>query len=151
MASFQKNDSVFIPSLKKFGVVLGERKPGLWEVAIGNLTLQCQEQDLQAVQHKKNRHPTSAYSEPRRKPVPRPTQRAAERLDLHGLRVEEAMRRVESAIDRAILAEVDRMEIVHGLGTGKIRKALHAYLNSLNVVASFKIDDGNPGVTLVYF
>jgi dsDNA-specific endonuclease/ATPase MutS2 len=43
------------------------------------------------------------------------------------------------------------MEIVHGIGAGRIRQALHAYLKGLSVIDSFKVDDLNPGVTWVYF
>lgn len=153
MADFKKNDPVYLPKLKKYGTVTGSSKPGLWDVAIGSLTVQVKTADLSKVA-KSPEQPKDFLYEGKKKSerkVASTDRSAAQKLDLHGLRVEEAMRKIEDAINRAILAEVDRLEIVHGVGTGAIRTALHKYLTSLNVIEHFKVDDINPGVTWVYF
>jgi DNA mismatch repair protein MutS2 len=54
-------------------------------------------------------------------------------------------------IDRALRRGADRLEVVHGKGTGRIKQALHQRLASLSVVAAFKIDQHNSGITWVYF
>ena len=72
-------------------------------------------------------------------------------LDLHGLTVEEAMARTVAAIDRALQSGADGITIVHGKGSGRIRAALHRLLGSLPVIASFALDERNPGVTRVRF
>lgn len=72
------------------------------------------------------------------------------RLDLHGLRVHEALSLAEDAINKAVLADADQLELLHGIGQGKIKDALHKHLAGLKVVKRFALDPANPGVTRVY-
>jgi hypothetical protein len=72
------------------------------------------------------------------------------RVDLHGLVVEEALARIMEEIDRSLLRGADRVEVVHGKGTGRIRNALHRHLASMAVVAAFRLDPRNAGVTWVH-
>jgi DNA mismatch repair protein MutS2 len=70
-------------------------------------------------------------------------------IDLHGLTVEEALARVEIALNEALLADVDVVRLIHGKSGGRIRSALHRYLRGLHAVRSFRVDPRNEGVTLV--
>jgi DNA mismatch repair protein MutS2 len=72
-------------------------------------------------------------------------------VDLHGLTVEDALARVVEAIDAALRRGADRLEVVHGRGSGRIRDALHRHLTTMTVVASFRLDPRNPGVTWISF
>ncbi len=72
------------------------------------------------------------------------------KLDLHGMTVEEALDKVEYTLDRALLNQKTLLEIVHGLGTGKLKNAIHKYLENSDCIESFKLDESNPGRTLVY-
>jgi DNA mismatch repair protein MutS2 len=76
---------------------------------------------------------------------------AAGRIDLHGLSVAEAIEKVMAEIDRSLQRGADRLEVVHGKGSGLIRDALHKRLAALSVVAKFRLDPRNAGVTWVYF
>lgn len=74
-------------------------------------------------------------------------------LNLVGQRVEEAMAHLESYLDAAMLASLPQVRIVHGYGTGALRKAVHACLAKTGV-KSFRLgveteDPGGAGVTLV--
>jgi DNA mismatch repair protein MutS2 len=71
-------------------------------------------------------------------------------LDLHGLTVDEARNRVAGYISRAILAGHERVEIVHGIGSGRLREMVAKDLASIAVVRAVKPHPSNPGVTLVY-
>jgi DNA mismatch repair protein MutS2 len=76
--------------------------------------------------------------EPIRGPAPRDAEadalrrRAAERisprLDLRGERVEEALERLSGYLDEALLAGLDEAVIVHGAGTGALRRSIREYL-----------------------
>ena len=76
--------------------------------------------------------------EPIRGPAPRDVEaealrrRAAERispqLDLRGERVEEALERLSGYLDEALLAGLDEAVIVHGAGTGALRRSVREYL-----------------------
>jgi DNA mismatch repair protein MutS2 len=65
--------------------------------------------------------------------------------------VEEAIARVVEEIDLALRRGADRIEVVHGKGSGRIRDALHRELAKIPVIAKFRLDPRNPGVTWVYF
>ncbi|MCH5276883.1 MAG: Smr/MutS family protein [Desulfovibrionaceae bacterium] len=76
------------------------------------------------------------------------------RLDLRGKRADLALAELEQFLDRALLAGPDGVEILHGRGTGALRKAVHQFLKSFPGVASFEVapeDQGGDGVTLVTF
>jgi DNA mismatch repair protein MutS2 len=98
---------------------------------------------------KKSKYKVSPKHHPALKPVK--DKRRLESIDLHGLTVVEALSAVEKRVNDAILADLDRLEIVHGVGTGALLKAVHQYLSGLSVVEKFRLDDLNPGVTYVYF
>jgi DNA mismatch repair protein MutS2 len=70
-------------------------------------------------------------------------------VDLHGLTVEEALARVEQALNDALLADVPELRLIHGRSGGRIRTALHRRLGEIKTVRDFVIDPGNEGVTIV--
>jgi len=76
----------------------------------------------------------------------------SERLDLHGLRVAEALERLTVSLDRALRRGCDRLEIVHGRGSGALRAAVRAYLADspyANAFAPGTPEEGGDGVTVV--
>ena len=76
------------------------------------------------------------------------------RLDLRGARVDEALSDVEQFVDAGLVAGVERLEIVHGKGTGALRQAIHEALRRRPDVAAFAVaplDQGGDGVTVVTF
>ncbi len=75
-----------------------------------------------------------------------------EALHLLGLRVEEALPLVEKLIDRALLAGKREVKIVHGLGTGRLQRAIRAYLEQHEAVEAIRSGapfEGGDGVTIV--
>lgn len=76
--------------------------------------------------------------------------RALERIDLHGQTQAAAQELLELHLNRAILAGVSEVQIVHGLGTGKLQELTHKLLSSIKAVRRFQLDNFNPGVTRVY-
>lgn len=76
------------------------------------------------------------------------------RLDLRGKRADLALAELEQFLDRALLAGPEGVEILHGRGTGALRKAVHQFLKTFPGVASYQTapeDQGGDGVTLVTF
>ena len=74
------------------------------------------------------------------------------RCDLRGLTVEEALDRLSRHLDRAFRGDLTRMNLIHGLGTGKLRNALREYLSHAPYPLSFRPghpDEGGDGVTVV--
>jgi DNA mismatch repair protein MutS2 len=77
---------------------------------------------------------------------PRPEQLPS--LNLVGLRVEEALPLVDRLLDQAILQGAERVDIIHGTGTGRLKKAVRDHLKHHTMVKAVHGDE-NPGVTLV--
>ena len=74
------------------------------------------------------------------------------RLDLRGERVDEAVWRVTRHVDAAITGGLHEVEILHGKGTGALRRAIREYLSTRPDVASFDdapMQQGGDGVTVV--
>lgn len=76
------------------------------------------------------------------------------RLNVIGLTVDEAIPQVDRFLNDAVMAGISPVEIIHGKGTGALRKGIQDYLRTLNFVAEFHnadVRNGGAGVTEVYF
>jgi len=77
--------------------------------------------------------------------------RVSLQLNVRGMTVTEALREVESYLDRLLLADVRQASILHGKGTGALRDAVRNYLSSCSFVGSCgpaPPQEGGEGVTL---
>ena len=73
-------------------------------------------------------------------------------IDIRGMMVDEAEMVLGKFIDDAIIAGLSQVLIIHGKGTGALRKGVHAYLKSHRNVLSFQfadINEGGTGATVV--
>jgi len=76
------------------------------------------------------------------------------RLDLRGMRYDEAESALQKFLDRALLAGLNQVEIIHGKGTGALQKLTQEVLRTTPGVRSFhyeNFDSGGTGVTIVEF
>lgn len=74
------------------------------------------------------------------------------RLDLRGQRADAALAELDSFIDSAVLSGREDLEILHGRGTGALRREIHAYLKNHPQVSSYSLapeDQGGDGVTFI--
>jgi DNA mismatch repair protein MutS2 len=87
-----------------------------------------------------------ARRERRRTRVRRPRpDRVPLQLNVRGKTVSEALREIEAYLDQLLLADIRSASILHGKGTGTLRRAVHAYLGSCSFVASFELAPPNRG------
>ncbi|HUY17930.1 MAG TPA: endonuclease MutS2 [Candidatus Binataceae bacterium] len=73
-------------------------------------------------------------------------------LNLIGARTADALRRLEEFLDQAYLTNRTEVRIVHGIGSGALRKAIHEYLADSPYAASFREAEphqGGAGATIV--
>jgi len=73
-------------------------------------------------------------------------------IHLRRLTVDEALFRLDSYLDRAFMAGLWQVRIVHGKGTGTLRQAVHAALARHPLVKSYRLGEygeGEAGVTIV--
>ncbi|MBC8099591.1 MAG: endonuclease MutS2 [Armatimonadetes bacterium] len=74
-------------------------------------------------------------------------------LDLRGQRIEESLQQLESYIDAAYTAGLPFGRIIHGKGTGALRKAVREYVETHHLIS--KVETGHPneggdGVTVIH-
>ena len=75
-------------------------------------------------------------------------------INLLGKTVDEAIAELDKYLDDAYLAHMPSVRVVHGKGTGALRKGVHTYLRRVKYVKSFRLGEfgeGDAGVTIVEF
>ncbi|HEV8198493.1 MAG TPA: Smr/MutS family protein [Candidatus Polarisedimenticolia bacterium] len=73
-------------------------------------------------------------------------------LDLRGIKVEEALARLDKFLDDASVDGRDEVRLHHGIGSGRLRRAVHELLHRHPLVARYGAaaeDDGGDGTTIV--
>ena len=73
-------------------------------------------------------------------------------IKLLGMTVDEALSELDKYLDDAYLAHLSSVRIVHGKGTGALRKGIHEYLRRQKHVKSYHLaefGEGDAGVTIV--
>ena len=96
-------------------------------------------------------HPAAARQRvylDRRAGAPR---RPAYEMDLRGFRVDEAIARLEAALNDAALDGADTLRIIHGKGTGALRRGLREFLTTHPLAQSHTDGEGpgGEGITIV--
>ena len=75
-------------------------------------------------------------------------------INLLGKTVDEALAALDKYLDDAYLAHLESVRVVHGKGTGALRKAIQQHLKRIKYVKSFRqgeYGEGDAGVTIVEF
>ncbi len=85
------------------------------------------------------------------RPAYRPSSSPGTRLDLRGAVVEDALEQLDRHLDAASLADLPWLHIVHGKGTGALRRAVRDFLRTHPLVQSYRAGEegeGGEGVTI---
>ncbi len=83
-----------------------------------------------------------------------PTESPGMELDLRGMRADEALDALDEYIDKAYLAELPWVRIIHGKGTGALRKVVRDFLRNHPLISRYRSGEegeGGDGVTVAYF
>lgn len=75
-------------------------------------------------------------------------------INLLGMTVDEALSALDKYLDDAYVSHLPTVRVVHGKGTGALRKAVHSHLKRQKYVDSFRLGEfgeGDAGVTIVTF
>ena len=73
-------------------------------------------------------------------------------IDVRGETVDSAELLIDKFLDDAVLSSVGVVRIIHGKGTGLLRKGIHAFLKTRPYVKSYRLGvfgEGDAGVTVV--
>jgi len=99
-----------------------------------------------------SQRPKSAPSAPVKDDAPLVLQSRANTVDLRGQRADEALGELEAFLDRTALEGADAVFVIHGHGTGALRKVVREYLATSPYVARFRAGgagEGGDGVSVV--
>ncbi|GEK33406.1 endonuclease MutS2 [Kurthia sibirica] len=140
----KKGDEVKVVSYGQKGVLIDKTSNGEWIVQIGILKMKIEEDDLQYIKPEKEKQTVNVSSVRGREAVKL-------ELDLRGERYEDALMRTEKYIDDALLSNYHRVSIIHGKGTGALRKGVQELLKRHPRVKSYNFgeaSEGGYGVTI---
>ena len=119
------------------------------EVACGSMKLRCKLADLLVIGS--DRHKSKAAGNVRVVRKIAPSVPVLE-INVLGLTVEEALYEVDNFIDKAVTDNLEEVKIIHGVGTGRLRKAIWEHLKRHKNVGSLRLGkygEGETGVTFV--
>lgn len=137
---------VHVRSLNADGRIVQLSPRGKVTVDLEGIRVSTKEQDLAAAKEEGPKREFSSHRQSRPMAV-----RVDLQLNVRGMTTSEALREVESYIDRLLLADIRQASILHGKGTGALRDAVQSYLASCSLVASFasaRAREGGDGVTV---
>ncbi|WP_240371001.1 endonuclease MutS2 [Anoxybacteroides rupiense] len=143
---FQPGDEVKAIHLNQKGYLLEKVSDDEWQVQLGILKMKLKEKDLEYIGNAKQAETKPIAT------VKGKEYHVGLELDLRGERYEDAIVRVEKYIDDALLAGYPRVSIIHGKGTGALRKGVQEFLKKHRSVKSIRFGEateGGTGVTIV--
>ncbi len=150
-------DRVFVGSMNAEASVLSVKKDkGIAELQVGALRVRGKLADLYEIAKKpvpmskvKNKKSDMGVTVLRDL---KPKATVVSEVNVIGKTVSEALPDVEGFLDGAVLSNLTEVRIVHGMGTGKLRSGIHAYLKKHPRVLQFRLGkygEGESGVTIV--
>ncbi|WP_373719904.1 endonuclease MutS2 [Weissella soli] len=143
-------DTILVREYGQQGVVKRILKDGKYEVQMGILKMVLANDEVE----KQEATPAvSAVKKPKSQSHGVNTAKAINRanasatLDLRGERYDAAMAKLDRFVDSALLNNLSSIEIIHGKGTGAIRKGVTEYLRSHRAVKNYNFTGPDQGAT----
>lgn len=140
----KEGQAVYVHSLGQQGTLI-EKIDNEWVVQMGMLKMRISEEDLSITEEEKVKSTTTFTGS---------TSSVRPELDLRGERVEAAISKLNQYIDQALLANYQKVTIIHGHGTGAVRKGVHDALKRNSRVKKYvtaPANQGGTGATIVQF
>lgn len=142
-------DKVFVKPMQTEGEVLSfSPAKGEAEVSCGGMRLRCKLADMLVIGRPAARKPKERVKVVRKIAPSRPVLE----INVIGMTVEEALYEVDNFIDKAVTDNLEEIKVIHGVGTGRLRKAIAEHLKRHKNVESFrsgKYGEGETGVTFI--
>ncbi len=142
----QAGDTVEVLAMGAKAEVLSVRPDGTLELQAGILKLTAKQEEVRlAAAGKKEKPKSAAVSRPLR------LEGASREVDLRGMTVDEALACLDMFLDNALMGKLESVTIIHGKGTGAVRKAVREHLKKSRYVKAFRpgrFGEGEDGVTV---
>jgi DNA mismatch repair protein MutS2 len=154
-------DQVLLKSMNKVATVVREIEKDLFEVALGPIKMRVKRDDCSAVSRseaasaEEKANPLAAARRQKNVHVTITSANTDEmrmEINLIGRTVDEATEELEKYLDRAFLAGLPRIRVIHGHGAGILRRGVREFLKGHPHVATFAEapqNEGGQGATLV--
>lgn len=143
-------DNVLIYDIDKTGEVLSEPdRSGKVLVRMGQINMRVELKNLRLMKKTENKKKISKL---KKSLVSKSARKAATEIDLRGQNVEEALTYLDRFIDQCILSNIENITIIHGKGTGTLRKSVNSHLKNHPNVCEKRLGvfgEGEDGVTIV--
>ena len=142
-------DLVELPGVKMAASVLAVNNDGTLLLQAGKMKMSVKAQQVRLPEGQPKKKPAAPVGG---SPKLNLQSRASSELDIRGYETLEAESVVENYIDSAVMAKLGTVTIIHGKGTGALRKAVHEMLKRNKAVKSFRLGrygEGEAGVTVV--
>lgn len=147
--SLKKGDSVLIFDIDKNATVLEEpNKDGKVLVQAGIIQTRVDISNLRLINDQKKK---SKIQRSTTRNIKRTDIKAVTEVDLRGQTAIEALMALDLAIDSAMLSGVNQMTIIHGKGTGVLRREVQNHLKGNKFIKSYRLGvfgEGGDGVTV---
>ena len=148
ITDFKVGDEVFVKGWQRNGKITKINKDK-YEVLVGNFTVTFTKNELSVA-----KTVTKPVTKPKKYNSPGPVKKEAKlECDLRGFRYEEVAPELDLFIDKAYLAGLSQIYVIHGFGTGAVRKACYEFFKKCPHVKSTRFGgegEGLNGVTVVY-
>ena len=146
-------DLVEFPGVRQPAEVVSVGKDGTLQLKAGILKMKAKADEVRLIEDDERaaRKKTPAVTI-RQNPDRALRASAARELDIRGMETLEAESVVDNFISAAVMGKLDEVTIIHGKGTGALRKAVHDILRRNKAVKSFRLGvygEGESGVTVV--
>jgi DNA mismatch repair protein MutS2 len=154
-------DQVLLKSMNKIAIVQREIEKDLFEVALGPIKMRAKRDELsepsrsEAASSSKRPDPVAAARQQKNVHVSVTSANTDElrmEINLIGRTVDEATEELEKYLDRAFLAGLPRVRIIHGHGAGILRRGVRDFLKAhphVATIAEAPQNEGGQGATLV--
>ena len=145
-------DRVELPGVRTAATVVQVNGDGSLVLQAGKMKMTAKPGQVRLIEEQPQ--PKKRAAAPKTGPAPtlHLERRASSELDIRGYETLEAESVVENYLDAAVMAKLETVTIIHGKGTGALRKAVHEILRRSKVVKSFRLGrygEGEAGVTVV--
>ena len=147
----REGDLVELAGTKRQGVVTGIVGDRL-QMETGNMKLTVKASDVRLIEEAEVREKKEAQRQVTTHIRLAGARAAVSELDIRGLMTDEADLQVDQFLDNALMGKLNVVTIIHGKGTGALRKAVHQQLKHHRAVKSFRLGrygEGEDGVTVV--
>ncbi len=144
----EEGDLVELPGVKMPATVVAVNGDGTLLLQAGKMKMTTKAAQVRLLENR----PKKQAVPPAGGATVRVQSRAATELDIRGLETLEAESVVENYISAAVMSKLGTVTIIHGKGTGALRKAVHEMLKRNKAVKSFRLGrygEGEAGVTVV--